>query len=254
MGTITTASEHDGQVARLILDAPKANVLDEEMITAITAAVKELKARPEVKLIVFEGAGRHFSFGASVEEHQAEPAKRMIPAFGRMFATLIDAAIPTASLVRGQCLGGGMELAIFCNWVFAAPDAKFGQPEIQLAVFAPVASLVLPGLIGQSAADDICLTGRSYSAGEAQRAGLVRMVADDAEGALQGFMQSNILPKSAAALRIANRASRAALNAAFTNGWREMERLYLEETMATFDANEGIAAFMEKRTPNWQHK
>ncbi|MEE8435056.1 MAG: enoyl-CoA hydratase-related protein [bacterium] len=254
MGKISIRYEDEGQVARLILDAPKANILDEEMITALTSAVQALQSQPAVKLMVFEGAGRHFSFGSSVEEHQAEPAKRMIPAFGNMFSTIIDSAIPSAALVRGQCLGGGMELAVFCNWVFAEPGAHFGQPEIQLAVFAPVASLVLPGMIGQQAADEICLTGRSFSAEEALRAGMVRTVAEDAEGALRAFIEGEILPKSAAALRIANRASRSALNAAFRNGWREMERLYLEETMATFDANEGIAAFMEKRPPAWQHR
>lgn len=254
MGGISTGIEHDGQVARITLDAPKANILDGEMMALLAGAFEQMAGHPAVKLLVLEGAGDHFSFGASVEEHQAQFVGKMIPAFGKMTRALFDSRIPSIALVRGQCLGGGMELALICNWVFAAPGARFGQPEIQLGVFPPVASLLLPLLIGQMAADDLCLTGRSIGAEEARGMGLVHTVSENPEEALQEFITAHILPKSAAALRIAHRASRHQLHATFLAGWEEMERLYLTDLMATADANEGIAAFIEKRKPIWQHR
>ena len=253
MGTILLHSEHSGQVGRIVLNAPKANILDQEMIGALSDAFQELGRSPQTKLVTVEGAGKHFSFGASVEEHQAEPCKKMIPAFMDLFQAIIDSRLPTLALVRGQCLGGGMELAVWCNWLIAAPDAMFAQPEIQLGVFAPLASLLLPLRCGQAAADDLCLTGRVIDAAEAARLGLAGTVAPDVETAAQAFIHEHILPKSATSLRIANHATRHHLHRAFekTRGW--LEALYLDELMHTADANEGISAFMEKRPPVWQN-
>jgi cyclohexa-1,5-dienecarbonyl-CoA hydratase len=254
MGAIALAREHEGQVARLRLDAPKANVLDMEMIGRLAEALAGLGTEPALKAVVIEGSGSHFSYGASVEEHRAEPCREMIPAFGRLFRTLIETRLPTVALVRGQCLGGGMELALFCNWVFAEPGARFGQPEIRLGVFPPAAALMLPLLAGQARADDLCLSGRVIDAEEAWRIGLVHTVSEDPEGAVQLFLAEHILPKSAIALRIANQASRHAFNRAFLDGWAHLERLYLDDLMRTADANEGIAAFLEKRSPAWLHR
>ena len=254
MGAIALDFEQDGQVARLRLAAPKANILDMEMIGHLTAAFGELGGRPPLKCVVVEGAGGNFSFGASVAEHQAEPVRAMIPAFGRMFRAIFKSRLPTVALVRGQCLGGGMELALGCNWTFAEPGARFGQPEIQLGVFPPVAALLLPLLVGQPRADDLCLTGRTIDAEEAQRWGLVHTVAADAEEAVQRFLTQHILPKSAVALRIANQAMRARFSRVLAEGWEELERLYLDELMTTADGNEGIAAFLEKRPPQWRNR
>ena len=166
----------------------------------------------------------------------------------------MEASLPTLAAVRGQCLGGGMEVAVFCNWVFAHTDAIFGQPEIRLGVFPPVASLMLPLLAGQGACDDICLTGRTLTAHEAMGMGLVHVVADDIEAAWKAWVKERLLPHSASSLRIAARASRYAFNHAFRAHWKEIERLYLDELMSTSDANEGIAAFMARRPPAWAHR
>jgi len=251
MGAIALTYEQEGRVARLRLNAPKANILDMEMIGQLTAAFRELGGRAPLKAVIVEGAGPHFSFGASVAEHQADPARAMIPAFGALFRALLESRLPTVALVRGQCLGGAMELAACCNWIIAEPNAGFGQPEIRLGVFPPVACLALPLLLGQPRADDLCLTGRTIDAETARLWGLVHLIADDGEAATQQFIAEHLLPKSAIALRIANEATRLRFTRELLDGWAALERLYLDQLMATADANEGIAAFLAKRPPRW---
>jgi cyclohexa-1,5-dienecarbonyl-CoA hydratase len=254
MSKVALRFEHRDELARMVLNSPKTNILDMAMLDDLMAALRDVRARPGVKLVVLEGAGAHFCYGASVEEHRAEQARDMIPRFGRMFEALMDAAIPTAAAVHGQCLGGGMELALFCNWVFADPTARFGQPEIKLGVFPPVAALQLPMLAGQAVADDICLTGRTYTGEQGLRQGWVHAVVEDVEAAVQEHFASHIAPLSAAALRHAVRASRRRFNEAFRAGWAALELQYLDELMITHDANEGIAAFLAKRQPVWAHR
>ncbi len=254
MSKVDVRLEQDDALARVVLNAPKGNILDAAMIADLILAIQDVAQRRTVKLMVLEGAGLHFSFGASVEEHRREPCRAMIPQFGRLFHTLIDAAIPTLAAVRGQCLGGGMEVAVFCNWVIAHPQAKFGQPEIRLGVLPPVAALILPQIAGQAVSDDICLTGRTVGAQEAKEMGLVHSLSEDVEEAVQTFFGTHLRPTSAAALRMALRASRYKFNRTFRELWPRMEQLYLEELMATHDANEGIEAFIAKRQPVWAHR
>jgi cyclohexa-1,5-dienecarbonyl-CoA hydratase len=155
--------------------------------------------------------------------------------------------------VRGQCLGGALELVTVCHRVFASPDAKFGQPEIALGVFAPVASVALAERVGRAHAEDLCLTGRVVSASEAAAMGLVQEVtdADPADAAL-GWLRTHLASKSAASLRLAVRAVRAGLAARLRETLPDLERLYLDELMATSDAVEGLQAFLEKRDPVWK--
>lgn len=244
----------DQQVFSLCLNSPKGNVLDREMISELTEAIKSTGSDSKIKALVFEGAGENFSFGASIPEHRQEIVADLLSKFREFFRTLIKISKPTFALVRGQCLGGGLELAAFCNWVFASENAQFGQPEIKLGVFPPVASLVLPHRIGQSAADDLILSGRTIAAYEAHQLGLVHSVSDDPQAALNAFLETHILPKSAVALEYAVRSSRFEMNRVFLENIDRVERLYLEELMRTNDANEGILAFMEKRQPKWRHR
>jgi cyclohexa-1,5-dienecarbonyl-CoA hydratase len=215
-----------GAVLKVVLDAPKGNVLDGVMMGSINALLDEARARAGLKLLWFTGQGDHFSFGASVPDHVRELAPAMLGAFHGMFLRLADLAVPTAATVRGRCLGGGMELATYCHRVVAHPGALLGQPEIQLAVLPPVASLVLPFRVGQARADDLVLTGRTVAAPEALALGLVDEVAEDPEGALLAWAERELVPKSAAALRHAVRTAR----------WR---------------FHQGLAAFLEKRRPDY---
>jgi cyclohexa-1,5-dienecarbonyl-CoA hydratase len=254
MEKIKVRRENDGQVLRVVLSAPPGNVLDAQMMGEICACLDEATADAGLKAIVFEGEGKHFCFGASVPEHVKEKAPEMIRGFHGLFKKLLASAIPSFALVRGQCLGGGMELAAFCNFVVAEPSAKFGQPEIVLGVLPPVAALILPGIVGQSRADDLVITGRSIDAQTALAWGLVHAVADDGEKLIAEALGKHFLPKSASSLRHANRAVREAWHRELPAALDRMERAYVDDLMGTHDANEGIAAFLEKRTPRWENR
>ena len=243
---------HDGAMLCLTLDAAPANVLDAEMIDEITAAVNDADDR--VMAIVFDHAGKHFSFGASVPEHTAAEAPGMLKRFHALFRLLAEKAIPTAAIVRGRCLGGGLELASYCTWVVASPAAKLGQPEIKLAVFPPMASFVLPWRLGAGHAMDLCVSGRTVDAEEAERMGLVTAIADDPRRWFEDFFDTHLKPGSASSLRMAERAVRAPLTDALETRLPALERLYLDELMSTHDANEGIRAFMAKEKPVYEHR
>lgn len=254
---ILSDNRHDRQVVWITLNAPKGNVLDAEMMTQLQGVLDGIALEPQVKLIVFTGAGDHFSFGASVPEHTKELAPLMLKQFHGLFRTLVKLAVPTAALVSGQCLGGGMELAIGCNFLFVDKSARLGQPEIKLGVFAPPASAILPLRIGQTRADNLLLTGISITGEEAATIGLATQVFDNRESmisALDQWIGEQILPKSASSLKMAVRAARHGFNEALIARLVKLERLYLDELMATHDANEGIASFLERRPPKWENK
>lgn len=253
---IRCETEYDGSVWRIVLNSPKANILEAAMLREILHALDDIAMHPEVKLVVFEGEGKHFSFGASVQEHTKENAAMMLNAFHAVFYRLADLAVPTTAIVRGQCLGGGMELALFCNFIVADGTARLGQPEIVLGVFPPPASVMLPQKVGQTHADDIVLTGRTLDANEAYRMGAVTMLVEegrDAWRAASEWIEKHILPKSAACLRVANKAVRLGFFRAAGEDLPRMEALYLKELMESHDANEGIGSFLEKRKPEWKN-
>jgi cyclohexa-1,5-dienecarbonyl-CoA hydratase len=247
---------HDKQVIRLTLNAPKANVLDAEMMTDLQKALDDLAGKPEVKLLQFTGAGDHFSFGASVAEHVRDKAPAMLKQFHGLFYSLADLAIPTAALISGQCLGGGMELALMCNFMFVDKSAVLGQPEINLGVLAPPASLILPMKLGQPRADELLLSGKTISAEEAVKIGLAAELFDDHESMLAGvdrWIEKHITAKSASSLKFAVRAARMEFNGILRDKLRMQEQLYIDELMATYDANEGIQSFLERRKPEWKN-
>jgi len=247
--------EKDETVLRLTLDSPPGNVLDNVMVASLRQAVRAACELPNLHLIVITGAGENLSFGSSIEEHRPEHAREMLASFHGLFQDLIECNLPLLALVNGQCLGGGLELAAFCDWVFALEDAKLGQPEIKLGVFAPVGSIVLPWRCG-ARANDLLLTGRSIDAKAAETIGLVNRVLakENAEQELEAFVEENLLPLSASSLRHARNAARWHLNRQLKHGLPELEALYLDELMKSPDASEGIVAFLEKRPPRWSHK
>jgi len=248
---------HDASVARVILNAPKGNVMDMTMMCDLQSLFNEFETMKDLKLITFEGEGGHFSFGASVEEHKKELAGKMLQNFHSLFYSLIKLSIPAAAKVWGQCLGGAMELCLMCNFIFADSTAKFGQPEIVLGVFPPPASLLLPMKIGNAKAEELLITGKSISADEAKALGLVNEVFDDREALsarLDGFIKDYIMPKSASSLRYAVKAARKVFNKVILEELKNLENMYVNEMMETEDSNEGIVSFLEKRKPIWKNK
>jgi cyclohexa-1,5-dienecarbonyl-CoA hydratase len=254
MKQIIREETYDGQVIRLILNAPKANVLNATMMGEIQTELENINKN--VKCIQFVGSGDHFSFGASVPEHTKENAPEMLRQFHGLFKSMIELSIPTMVLVSGQCLGGGMELAIFCNFLFLDESTRMGQPEINLGVFAPPASLILPIKIGQSKADDLLLTGRSMKPNEIISSGLGTKLFDDHQRMVEGanaWIEKYILPKSASSLRIANRVARSKFNKTLSENLDKLAEIYTNELMETHDANEGITSFLEKRKSEWKN-
>lgn len=243
----------DGALWRVLLATPKTNILDMEKVTALSSIVRRAQETTALKALILEGEGPNFSFGASVEEHLPGKFEPMIRGFHQLFRELLDAAVPTLAVVRGQCLGGGLELASFCHRVFASPNAKFGQPEIVLGVFAPVASVALTERIGRSRAEDLCLSGRSIGAEEALRIALVDDLSEDPSAAALAYARKYLLTRSASSLRLAVRALRDGYRTRFIAELDHVEQLYLDTLMSTADANEGLRAFLEKRPPHWSN-
>nr|WP_294516434.1 cyclohexa-1,5-dienecarbonyl-CoA hydratase [uncultured Rhodopila sp.] len=245
-------TERDGRLLRLRLDRPKANVLDAALVGAIEDALERHGTVAELRGILVDASGPHFSFGASIEEHLPKQCAAMLASFHRLVLRIFASPVPVLTAVRGQCLGGGLELASAGHLLFAAPDAKFGQPEIQIGVFAPAASCVLPQRIGLAAAEDLLLSGRSISAQDALLVGVLNEVADDPEAAALAYFDRHLAPKSASSLRFATRAARHGLIESVSAKLAAIETMYLRELMPTHDAVEGLHAFLEKRPPRWE--
>lgn len=249
---LTVERLDDGAIWRVAIGGSKGNVLDAALMDALTGVFRDAAVAPHLKAVCLEGQGAHFSFGASVPEHLPPAAAPMLARFHGLLLAMLDSAVPVLAAVRGQCLGGGLELVSLCHRVFASRDARLGQPEIVLGVFAPIASLVLADRVGRGHADDLCLTGRSVTAEEAAVMHLVDEVTagEPAEAAI-AWARTYLLPKSASSLRYAVRATRAALRARLAAELPAIERLYLHDLMSTADAVEGLTAFVERRPAAW---
>jgi cyclohexa-1,5-dienecarbonyl-CoA hydratase len=251
---LTVELEKDGALLRLRLSRPKANIVDAAMIAALRAALREHLPGARLRAVLLTAEGPHFSFGASVEEHLPGSAAAMLRELHALILQLVASTAPVLVAVRGQCLGGGLELAAAGHLIFAAPGAMFGQPEIKLGVFAPAASCLLPERIGQSRAEDLLFSGRSIGAEEAHRIGLVDALADDPGAAALAYFEEHLAKRSAGSLRFAVRAARFDFVARVRRKLAEVERLYLKELMATHDAVEGLTAFIAKRPPVWEDR
>ena len=245
--------DRGGALLRLRLSRPKANIIDAPMVAALRAAFDAHPTTAGLRGVLLDAEGPHFSFGASVEEHLPGECAGMLAALHGLIGEMFDWPAPILTAVHGQCLGGGLELACAGSLIFAATDARFGQPEIKLGVFAPAASCLLPSRIGQAAAEDLLLSGRSIDAQEALALGLATAVADDAQAAALAWFDRHLADKSASSLALALTAVRAARRAELRRHLREAEALYLDRLMKTRDANEGLKAFLAKRAPIWEH-
>jgi len=252
-------SLENGRVWRLVLDRPRGNVIDREMVAELRSWAARARAKTGLLALILDHAGEHFSFGASVEEHVRGSVERFLPEFHALARELVATDLPLFACLRGQVLGGGLELALLADRRFARRDARLGQPEIALGVFAPLGSALLPWRVGPQHAARMLLGGGSLEAEEARGIGLVDQIDLDPTTAALEWVRTHLSGKSAAALRLATRAARRAwsvpaLGTPDGNGGElaRLEREYLEELLTTHDANEGIAAFLAKRKPVWE--
>jgi cyclohexa-1,5-dienecarbonyl-CoA hydratase len=255
-GRETVSVRTEGRTTWVTLDRPPLNVLDISTMKLLSRALGKIFDAPggSCDFLVFTGAGaKAFSAGAEVADHAPDRIGSMLAAFHHIFRQLARAECITIAAVHGHCLGGGMELATFCDFVIATESARFGVPEIKLGCFPPVGMVTFPGLVGPRAAMDLILTGREVDAGEAKSLGLITRVTPDAE--LDKSVRDligELRVLSPAVLKLTGRAMRRRLREEFEIDLSKIEQVYLNQLMKTEDAREGIRAFMEKRPPSWR--
>lgn len=248
------ASGEPAGLRRLRIDKPKGNVLDSVLCDGLRAELSRI-VDPEACLVVVEAAGPHFSFGASVEQHLPEGAPHMLRALHALVEELAACPVPTLAAVHGRCLGGGLEVALACDFLFLEESAVLATPEIRLGVFAPSATALLLSAVPRAAAAEILLSGRDVEPEEALRWGLANRVVEDGglQAAVERFADEHFAPRSPASLRVATRAYRAFARPDLHRRLEQMERLYLQELLDLHDGTEGIHAFLEKRPPSWRN-
>jgi cyclohexa-1,5-dienecarbonyl-CoA hydratase len=242
-------------VARITLNQPPLNIIDIPMIGEMHSAFRRIHSMSDVKVLVIGHQGKAFSAGVSIKDHTPDKVGEMIEKFHGMFRLLNTLAIPSLALVDGMALGGGCELAVFCDMVIASDRATFGQPEIKVGVFPPVAAVLFPRLIGRNRALELLLTGDVIEAAEAKAIGLINKVipAQSFREKTDEFV-SKLMSLSGPVLRLTKRAVDRGLYVSVNEGITAVEQLYLRELMKTEDAREGLNAFLEKRKPNWKNK
>lgn len=240
-------------VATLTLNRPPLNVLNIEMMEEINSFFEGLMKEHSLKLLVIQAAGKAFSAGVDVGEHLGDLVYKMIEVFHRMFRLMDSLKVPSIAIVNGSALGGGCELALYCDLVVATEKAKFGQPEIQVGVFPPIAALIFPRIIGRKKAMELILSGEVISAREALSLGLINKIVSEASFTeeINGFIEK-FKKLSGIVLKLTKEAALAGLNDNMDQGLKAIERIYLDQLMKTKDANEGLKAFLEKRKPTWK--
>ncbi|MCK4794666.1 MAG: enoyl-CoA hydratase/isomerase family protein [Desulfobacteraceae bacterium] len=248
-------TEFKDGLGTITLNRPPVNVMNIAMMEEINDVLKAWQGKKDLKVALFDAKGKCFSAGVDVSEHMGGLAPKMIDVFHGMFRLMDKLGIPTVASVYSSCLGGGCELAIFCDLVIASEGSKFGQPEIQVGVFPPIAAQIMPRIIGRKAAMDLILSGRIISAREAFDMGLINQVVadDELKEATVKFVKP-YLKLSAEVLRKTKKAIMAGLRDDLEPSLKIIEDIYLKELMPTADAQEGLKAFLEKRKPEWKNE
>ncbi len=253
---IKAQEKENGAITEITLSGSPGNVLSLAMMKEIAKQMKIDEKNPQKKLIVFNAEGKHFSFGASVEEHTADKINVMLPYFHSFIAGIIKCPVPTLAKVSGLCLGGAFEFVLACTFICADESAKFGVPEIVLGVFPPPACVLLPARAGDALSAQMILTGDQFEARALREGGLLTLLVEkgNLDAAVNDFFEKKFKPKSASSIRIAHKASRVFLADFYDKHIVEVEKIYLNELVKTADANEGIQAFLEnKRPPQWRN-
>jgi cyclohexa-1,5-dienecarbonyl-CoA hydratase len=245
----------DNGVMEIILNRPPLNVLNIEMMRELTQALLDADKDATLKLLLLSGRGKAFSAGVDVGEHHPDRVEEMMESFNGLFFALNRVEAPSIALVRGAALGGGCELALFCDMLLASDKAKFGQPEVKVGFFPPIAAAILPRLVGRSRAMEICVTGRMVTADEALRWGLVnRLFPEETFDQEVKKYVDELLSSSPLILRFNKRAIDYGHALPFKTGYEKINQLFLRELMKTEDVREGIRSFEEKRKPEWKNR
>ena len=247
--------EKENNIAKLTLNRPPLNVMNIDMMTQMGDALESLYSADHIKLIIINSACKVFSAGVDMVDHAPQKVFQLLEAFHRIFLILGEVGKPTMAVVNGAALGAGCELAAFCDIVIASDNAKFGQPEIKVGVFPPIATVLFPYLVGKKRAMELILTAETIDAQEALALGLVNRVVP-AEKLDETVIQlaSKITTSSAAVLQIMKKAMLSGEGLSFEEALKSARDIYLNQLMALEDTNEGLRAFVERRAPVWRDK
>jgi cyclohexa-1,5-dienecarbonyl-CoA hydratase len=242
--------------ALLTINRPPLNILNIATMEEMNEALRSLMENKEVKVVIISGSGdKAFCAGVDVADHTEEKVEKMLHVFHDIFRNLSKLDQVTVAALKGLTLGGGCEIALFCDLIIAADNLKIGQPEIKLSVLPPIALLIMPRLVGLKKAAELLLTGKIIGAHEAERIGLINKVTplDSFDSELESFIHP-LTELSLVGLKYSKKGITLGLETAFSEGLERIEEIYLEELMSSEDAHEGLRAFMEKRKPVWKNK
>ena len=244
---------YDNGLGTITLNRPPVNVLNISMIEEINSALDSWMGMKELKVVLFNARGKCFSAGVDVAEHMGEHASKLIEVFHGIFRRIEKLGVLTAASVYGSCLGGGCELAIFCDMIIASESANFGQPEIRVGVFPPIAAYLMPRILGRKVASELILSGKTINASKSLDIGLVNRVVkeEDLEPETVEFV-TPYLEMSSKILHLTKKAIGAGLRDELEPALKVIEDIYLNELMKSHDAHEGLTAFLEKRAPEWK--
>jgi cyclohexa-1,5-dienecarbonyl-CoA hydratase len=242
--------------ALLTIHRPPMNILNIATMTEMNDAITTLNENKNVKVLIIAGSGeKAFSAGVDVTEHTKDKVEEMLRVFHDIFRNLSQLDQVTIAATKGFTLGGGCEVALFCDMIFAADNLKIGQPEIKLSAIPPIALLIMPHLIGLKKASELLFTGKIIDAEEAERIGLINKMVpmEDFDEELVNFIQP-LTEMSLIGLKYSKKGIQLGLETSFPEGLEKIEKMYLENLMASADAHEGLNAFIEKRKPNWKNQ
>ena len=245
----------DGEVGRITLDRPDHNLLNEQMLCELAAAINKLGDQRDIKLIVLDSAAKAFCGGIELGEYTQRRVFQLLDAFHGAFSAMLDATKPLLVVVNGPAFGGGAELAALGDLVIATPKAKFAQPEIKLGVFPPLAAAILPYILGPKQALELVLTGETMSAERARELRLVNWVVPEAELEKKvAEVIAKVTAQSAPVLTMAKKAILGSLGLPLRDGVRNSMKVFLNELAELEDSQEGLRALVEKRAPKWKNR
>src|SRR5262245_46162902 len=245
----------DGSVARMTLNRPEHNLLNEQMLREMSDAIDLIGQKEEIKLIVLDSACKVFCGGIEVGEYTSQRVFQMLDAFHSAFSGILEIAKPVVCVVNGPAIGGGAELAAFGDMVIATPKARFAQPEISIGVFPPLASTVLPYLVGPKRALELVLTGEPVSAERALEMGLVNRLVPEAqlETTVRDLL-ARMTGHSGAVLTMAKKAILGGMGMSLRDGLKHSMGIFLNELYRLEDSQEGLQALVQKRKPSWKNR
>ena len=244
-----------GEVARLTLDRPEHNLLNERMLAELASGINKLAEQSEIKLIILDSAAKTFCGGIELDEYTPRRVFQLLDAFHGAFSAMLDTSKPMLVIVNGPASCGGAELAALGDLVIATPNARFAQPEIKLGVFPPLAAAILPNILGPKIASELVLTGESMTAERARELGLVNWLVPENE--LQKKVDevvARVTAQSGPVLTMAKKAIIGSIGLPLRDGVRNSMKVFLNELAELEDSQEGLRALVEKRSPKWKNR